>query len=302
MRLRTLILVSSLIGIVLIVPLLAYAQEEQEQQKAVVLTFDDNYRSQYEFVRPLLEKYGFNATFFIYCQLKDGQLSWNEIRDLDKRGFDIQAHSMTHMNLEHASAADLVKEVSDSRYCIEDEVMSDVDIFATPFASGAENQTVLQAIRDAGYKFARAGYSNHFDLNCDRHSEPGCQLFYTNGTMMKEQNRYNIPTSNMNGLWRDHSNGSVATGLQSFKQQIEKNIDYDDQGKLTALPVLVYHNFSSLKESDINAGKNPNIPMELFEQEMKYLADQNYVVLSMDDLEYDSKAGSQVFSIPALEE
>ena len=255
--------------------------------KPVILTFDDNYRSQYEFVAPLLEKYGFNATFFIYCQLRDDpdELTWSEIRDLDKRGFDIQSHSMTHMNLEHASNADLVYEISESRYCIEDEIMSEVNVFATPFASGDDNSTILQAIRDAGYDFARSGYSNNFELNCDQKSAAGCELFNDNGTI-KEQNKYNIPTTNINGMMREMNN-SIPLSMNEFADKISANVDYNGADNLTSFPVLVYHNFTEKANADPKV-RSPNMPYALFEQQMKWLYDHGYTAHSMADLTYDN--------------
>jgi peptidoglycan/xylan/chitin deacetylase (PgdA/CDA1 family) len=48
---------------------------------------------------PLLEKYDFNATFFItYAFMEDtvNFLSWKEIKKLDCLGFEIGNHSWTH--------------------------------------------------------------------------------------------------------------------------------------------------------------------------------------------------------------
>ena len=66
--------------------------------RLVVLTFDDGNRSDHEFVAPLLERYGFGATFFITEGLgfrddKEYFLTWEEVRESARsRLRDRQSH------------------------------------------------------------------------------------------------------------------------------------------------------------------------------------------------------------------
>jgi peptidoglycan/xylan/chitin deacetylase (PgdA/CDA1 family) len=77
----------------------------QLPQKAVVLTFDDGYRSFKEFARPVLKELGFTATLFIYTDWVGAgraALTWNDLRELAAEGFDVEAHTKTHGDLRRA--------------------------------------------------------------------------------------------------------------------------------------------------------------------------------------------------------
>jgi peptidoglycan/xylan/chitin deacetylase (PgdA/CDA1 family) len=67
--------------------------------RTVVLTFDDAVKSHRSFVGPLLKELGFGATFFVshgFMTLPDHFLSWAEIGELHRMGFEIGNHSWTH--------------------------------------------------------------------------------------------------------------------------------------------------------------------------------------------------------------
>ena len=77
----------------------------QLPQKAVVLTFDDGYRSFKDFAYPVLKDLGFTATLFIYTDWVGagrGALSWNDLKELSAAGFDVQAHTKSHADLRRA--------------------------------------------------------------------------------------------------------------------------------------------------------------------------------------------------------
>jgi peptidoglycan/xylan/chitin deacetylase (PgdA/CDA1 family) len=76
--------------------------ERQLPRKAVVLTFDDGYRSFKQYAYPVLKELGFTATLFVYTDyIGAGRnaLTWPDLRDLSAEGFDVEAHSKTHGDL-----------------------------------------------------------------------------------------------------------------------------------------------------------------------------------------------------------
>jgi peptidoglycan/xylan/chitin deacetylase (PgdA/CDA1 family) len=71
-------------------------------RKTVAITIDDGYRSVYELVYPILKRYNFKATLFIYTDFIDNSpnaLSWEQLRELTEAGFEVEAHTITHADL-----------------------------------------------------------------------------------------------------------------------------------------------------------------------------------------------------------
>ena len=63
--------------------------ESGTNDKVVILNFDDNRISQFTQVKPILDKYGFKATFYVVCQYLDnkkGYMNWTELETLYKEG------------------------------------------------------------------------------------------------------------------------------------------------------------------------------------------------------------------------
>lgn len=132
--------------------------------KSVLLSFDDGNLCVYENACPIMEKYGFKATLFLNTGSMGGetQMSWQHVRDLHSRGYEIGAHTVTHANLtkraesqsveEHE--ASVVKELTESKEQIEQMIGEQVVAVAYPY--GNYDEFVMSAVREAGY---RLGFS-----------------------------------------------------------------------------------------------------------------------------------------------
>jgi peptidoglycan/xylan/chitin deacetylase (PgdA/CDA1 family) len=66
--------------------------------KEVILNFDDGYKTQYTNAKPILDKYGYKATFYIICNsVENGEgvvrpnakMSWENIKALYNDGYRI---------------------------------------------------------------------------------------------------------------------------------------------------------------------------------------------------------------------
>jgi peptidoglycan/xylan/chitin deacetylase (PgdA/CDA1 family) len=128
--------------------------------KPVVLTFDDGTQSHYDSVLPLLKKYGFKATFYIFPNATRGNkrrwLDWEEIAALAQAGMDIGSHTLSHPYLTARGKMDeaqyqawLEKEVTQSKKMLEDHLKIQVKTLAYPF--GLYDRQVEAAAIKAGY-------------------------------------------------------------------------------------------------------------------------------------------------------
>jgi peptidoglycan/xylan/chitin deacetylase (PgdA/CDA1 family) len=131
----------------------------------VGITFDDGYASLAEAALPALLRHGFTATMFIVSGLLGGTNEWDEgwewplmsaeqVRELDAAGMEIGSHSITHLRLAGADAAELKAEVSGSRASLSDLIGAAIRGFAYPY--GSMDAAARQAVRDAGYDYACA--------------------------------------------------------------------------------------------------------------------------------------------------
>jgi len=136
------------------------AQRQPIPDKLVVLTFDDSKASHYTVVRPILKKYGFSATFFItegfsFRTNKEDYLTWEQIGELHRDGFEIGNHTRDHKGVSKATLAGLREQVEAiNAQCAIHGIPAPVS-FAYP--GNAIEPDSLQTIEALGFRFARRG-------------------------------------------------------------------------------------------------------------------------------------------------
>ncbi len=131
----------------------------QNEGKVVVLTFDDAVKSQRTFVAPLLKELGFGATFFVtQLWMNDTEhfMTWKEIAEIQKMGFEIGNHSWTHADFSKPENAErLGDELGRIESALEQVGVPKPVSFAYPGDNfGPEAVTELSRL---GYRFARRG-------------------------------------------------------------------------------------------------------------------------------------------------
>lgn len=71
-------------------------------KKSLVISIDDGYRSVYDIAFPILKKYDFTATLFIYTDFVGASrnaISWDQLREMKAAGFEVGSHSLSHADL-----------------------------------------------------------------------------------------------------------------------------------------------------------------------------------------------------------
>jgi len=132
-------------------------------ERSVVITIDDGYKSAKTIAWPILQRYGFPFTLYVYphaiSHLK-GSLTWDDLRLMAGAGADIESHTQTHPFLTHPEVAMNQKdyqawidyEVSESKHRIEEELKRPVTSLAYPY--GGYDEFVAERVKLAGYHTA----------------------------------------------------------------------------------------------------------------------------------------------------
>ncbi|WP_448596107.1 polysaccharide deacetylase family protein [Thermoleptolyngbya sp.] len=127
--------------------------------RPVLLTFDDGYLGHYEYVYPLLKKYGYPGVFSIYTGKVERDygrpgLTWAQLREMAADPLvAIASHSVTHpKNLADLDDHELRWEVTTSKRILEEKLGVSVKHFVYP--EGNYDERVKAAVRQAGYRSA----------------------------------------------------------------------------------------------------------------------------------------------------
>jgi hypothetical protein len=254
--------------------------------KVIILTFGDTHKSQFTNAKPILDKYGFKGSFFVTCLWagsSKSRLTWQDISALQKDGQDIESKAMTHRRMTHLSPNDLNYEIAGSKKCLADHGIN-ATVIATTHGHERDNATVINEIAKY-YDLAVNGFGKLMFLHCNGYakysSQTDCRIYFSNGTLTFV-NRYSIKEWSHNDIDKANSyNDSKTYNLFVDEVNIQKKYNKVG-GPVLALPIVGYHSIDNNKTRDSTS-------ISLFAQEMKYLHDNGFRVLTVNDLGYDTK-------------
>jgi len=132
--------------------------------RALAITFDDGYLDNFVRAAPVLERLQLPATFFVVSRwigtsivpfwdrdrgVQYPWMTWDHLRDLRRRGFDIGAHTRTHVDLGTVSGRLAEQEIAGAREDLEQALAAPVRAFAYPFGGREhlteENRAIVKA-------------------------------------------------------------------------------------------------------------------------------------------------------------
>ena len=285
--------------------------------KVVIINFDDSHQSDYTYAKPVLDKYGFKATFFEVCNWveagyhdKDMTTTWKDIAVLQQDGMDIESETMTHSNLNNLSQPDLDYEIGQSKQCMKNHGFNPT-IFAYPNGKGADDPKVVNTVAKY-YDLARTDTKSALTfLHCDGNNDgqTDCRMHFSNGTLTPS-NRYSINSwahkhidegCSADGNVGGSSSNNVtckkfrykydnAQMSEKFVSAVNNQTNYNNNdGTVRAIPIIVYHTLVNYR--DLSESNRPiDTTVNLFDAEMKYLYDNGFKVITMADLGYDENS------------
>lgn len=137
--------------------------EGKKQGKVAVITFDDGFLNTYQHAMPVLNEFGFTATNYFVANQIGGRNEWDiphgaveipcmsaeQMRDWAAQGHEVGAHTLDHIYLPGADAAEADRQIAESKTIIEGILGAEVSNFCYPY--GGETQAIRDMVKKAGY-------------------------------------------------------------------------------------------------------------------------------------------------------
>ena len=137
-------------------------------QRAVLLTFDDGYRSMREVALPWLRRFESPAVLFVPTDYIGGHntfdngsepeeaiCDWDDLRELERFGVSIQSHGVSHRAFSTLEPIQQELELIRSKTLLESNLGRSVELFAFPYGdSGVDKQKMTKMLKKIGYRAA----------------------------------------------------------------------------------------------------------------------------------------------------
>ena len=163
--------------------LLELLRQRADVSRRVVITFDDGYRDNYHVAAEELRKRGLPACFFVTTafiesdaipwwdaeqSIRSEWMTWDEVRALRDRGFELGAHTITHVDCGRVAGADAEREIAGSKRHLEAEVGAPITHFAYPYGGQHQMTEANRAlVQSAGFTSCVSAHGGTVDAAAD---------------------------------------------------------------------------------------------------------------------------------------
>ena len=223
----------------------------------VVLTFDDSNKSDITVVAPILERYGFGATFYVTRGLGAETdhthfLTWDEVVELDRRGFEIGNHTKSHPNVAALEKEQIRAEIDFINEACVERGLEQPTTFCYPGFHHAPH--AVEVLQERKFAFARRGVAPEF----------------RDGGRGGRGPAYDPEV--------DHPLLVPTTGYAGPDWGIHDLVWAVDQARGGKIAVLCFHGVPGPLHPWVHTAP------EVFEHYMRYLRDRDCTVIAMRDL------------------
>jgi peptidoglycan/xylan/chitin deacetylase (PgdA/CDA1 family) len=249
--------------------------------KVVILSVD-NKEGDFTYAKPILDKYGFKATFFVICgKTGGGATNWQEIAALQRDGMDIESHTMTHSHLNTLNQNQLDYQIGGSKQCLASHGYNST-IFAYPYNSGSNDSAVVSTVAKY-YNIGRSGTQLLMFLECDgfrKHPQNDCRTYGPDGRLNYEARSLSFDVVEIKDSFND------TKIFSDFVKLVNSQGNYNQDGKINAIPLITLHNVAMATNEPYytNVG--------LFDRLMQYLYENHFKVLTFKQLGYNTQTST----------
>jgi peptidoglycan/xylan/chitin deacetylase (PgdA/CDA1 family) len=127
----------------------AWFQDGKLPEKPVALSFDDGYRGDYVYARPVLRRLRWPGNLNLLIGNLGDELTDRMVNQMIDAGWELDSHTITHLDLTSLDGARLRREVAGSRTILQQRFHQPVNFFCYP--AGKFDDATIAQVRQAGY-------------------------------------------------------------------------------------------------------------------------------------------------------
>lgn len=195
----------------------------------VALTFDDSLKDDLLVAAPMLEERGWRGTFCIvtdWVGRDDSKLTWDDVRELVRRGHEIATHTKSHKNLitllDRGQEDEIRRELLDSAKKILEETGISPRFMFSPFV--CQNEKTAQISRECGLRQADVPRYNFGSNNCDRVAAVVDELI-GKGAVRADFLHHGVSQA-------DHGGWCSFVDRESFRRHLDTLAELERKGKI----------------------------------------------------------------------